>query len=114
MWSSGTLSARRATRAEVVAWTLLLVVALALRLWHLGHRPLQFDEGQEAYFSWRFLQTGQFHYIPLLHGPLTYQLEAFFLWVAGTSDAVVRLMPALLGTAMVALPLALRRQLGSI
>ncbi len=87
-------------------------VALALRMWQLDDRPFQYDEGQVAYFSWLFAEQGDYHYQPLLHGPLTYFLNAASFGLFGDSDFTARLMPALAGTAIVLLPLALRRQLG--
>jgi uncharacterized protein (TIGR03663 family) len=87
---------------------------MALRLWSLGDRPFQYDEGQVAYFSWVFEQTGDYHYQPVLHGPLTYYLNALSFLVAGVSDITARLPEALAGVVTVLLPLGLRRQLGSV
>ena len=95
-------------------WGALLVGAIALRAIGLGDRPLQFDEAQIAYFSWRFLETGDFAYDPLLHGPLQYFLNAGAFALAGTSDAVARLVSAIAGVALVALPLGLRARLGTV
>ncbi|MCL4541129.1 MAG: hypothetical protein M1396_02115 [Chloroflexi bacterium] len=39
-------------RWEIVAYVLLVMLALALRLAHLGDKPLHHDESQDAYFSW--------------------------------------------------------------
>lgn len=91
---------------------LLVAIALALRLWELGERPLHHDESLDAWWSWRFrngLYTG---YDPVYHGPLRFYITAGFYQVFGETDAVARLFSALSGTAVVGLPWFLRRELG--
>jgi uncharacterized protein (TIGR03663 family) len=99
-------------RAELIAWTLLVALALAARLYQLGDRPFHHDESQDAYFSWIFRTTGDYAYNPLLHGPLRFYLTAGMYLLFGDSDFTARLAPALMGTIMVALPYGLRNQLG--
>jgi uncharacterized protein (TIGR03663 family) len=103
-----------AGRALQAAAALIALAAVLLRLWALGDPPFQYDEGQVAYFSWVFEQTGDYHYQPVLHGPLTFYLNALSFLVAGASDVTARLPEALAGVATVLLPLGLRRQLGSV
>ncbi len=90
----------------------LVALALALRLWELGERPLHHDESLDAWWSWRFrngLYTG---YDPVYHGPLRFYVTAGFYQVFGETDAVARLFSALTGTAVIGLPWFLRRELG--
>ncbi len=101
-------------RWEIVAYILLVVLALALRLANLGDKPLHHDESQDAYFSWILYRGGGYRYNPLLHGPLRFYLDAFMFLLFGSSNFTARLAPALLGTAMVALPYFLRRLTGSV
>ena len=61
---------RRRPRGELIAWGVLVAVALGLRLYDLGARPFHHDESQDAYFSWRFATDGDYTYQPILHGPL--------------------------------------------
>ena len=89
-------------------------MALALRFYDLGDRPFHHDESQDAYFSWLFSKNGDYEYNPLLHGPLRFYLTAGIFKVFGASDFTARLAPALMGTAMVAFPYFLRRQIGHI
>jgi uncharacterized protein (TIGR03663 family) len=103
----------RAGRVLAIALALLGIAALLLRVWDLGDRPFQYDEGQVAYFSWVLEQTGDYHYQPVLHGPMTYYLNALSFLVLGASDMTARLPEALAGVATVLLPLGLRRQLGT-
>jgi uncharacterized protein (TIGR03663 family) len=105
---------RRRPPPEALAYVLLVAVALALRLLDLGDRPFHHDESQDAYFSWIFLTTGDYEYDPLLHGPLRFFLTAGLYAVLGDSDFTARLAPALMGTAMVALPWLLRDLLGRV
>jgi uncharacterized protein (TIGR03663 family) len=100
------------SRGELIAWVLLVALALALRLYDLGDRPFHHDESQDAYFSWLFRTTGDYAYNPLLHGPLRFYLTAAAYVVFGDSDTTARLAPALMGTIMVALPYGLRAQIG--
>jgi uncharacterized protein (TIGR03663 family) len=99
-------------RGELIAWALLVALALAVRLYDLGDRPFHHDESQDAYFSWIFRTTGAYAYNPLLHGPLRFYLTAMSYLLFGDSDTTARLAPALMGTIMVALPYGLRRQIG--
>jgi uncharacterized protein (TIGR03663 family) len=99
-------------RAELIAWLVLIALALAARLYDLGDRPFHHDESQDAYFSWLFRTTGDYAYNPLLHGPLRFYLTAAMYVLFGDSDTTARLAPALMGTIMVALPYGLRAQLG--
>ena len=50
----------------------------------------------------------------MLHGPLRFYLTATMYSLFGDSDFTARLAPALMGTAMVAMPYFLRRQLGRV
>jgi uncharacterized protein (TIGR03663 family) len=104
----------RRPRAELIAWGVLVALALALRFYDLGARPFHHDESQDAYFSWVFQRDGDYKYDPLLHGPLRFYLTAAMYTLFGASDFTARLAPALMGTSMVALMYPLRAQLGRI
>jgi uncharacterized protein (TIGR03663 family) len=107
-------SRRGRPRGELIAWGLLVALALGLRLYDLGARPFHHDESQDAYFSWLFQTSGDYAYDPLLHGPLRFYLTAAIYTLFGDSDFTARLAPALMGTSMVAMTYALRAQLGRI
>lgn len=95
---------------ERVLHTLLLGLALALRLWHLADYPLSNAEAGQSLLAWQ-LYRGQAVeggvYSPLL---ITLQALTFFLF--GPGDAAARLATVLLGSLLVVLPLTFRRQLG--
>lgn len=94
------------------AWSALVLAAFAARLADLGSRPYQFDEGQVAYAAYQLSAHGDYHYMPVLHGPLNYELTALSHLLFGTVDVANRIPAALAGTIVVALAFTLRRPLG--
>ena len=105
---------RRRPRGELAAYALLTLAALAVRLIDLGDRPFHHDESQDAYFSWVFVEQGDYEYNPLLHGPLRFYLTGAMYVLFGDSDVTARLAPALMGVLMVPLPYLLRGQIGRV
>jgi len=107
------LKARDATTSLFVGLGWLVVVAgAALRLWHAGAKSLWYDEVNSigvASFSWGgvigALRGGTKFYPP----GFPYLLKLWML--AGTSDAWVKTLPALLGAGVVALTWVWARQL---
>jgi uncharacterized protein (TIGR03663 family) len=88
----------------------LALLALTLRLAHLGLHPLSDSEAAQALVAWRAYQgqpVGGAGYSPLI---VTLNLIGFLL--LGGSEFVARLGPALLGLILVLLPYGLRRYLG--
>ncbi|HET9739810.1 MAG TPA: hypothetical protein VFP78_16965, partial [Solirubrobacteraceae bacterium] len=60
--------APRRARGELLAYGLLVLAALAVRLIDLPDRPFHHDESQDAYFSWLLYTQGEYEYQPILHG----------------------------------------------
>ena len=91
-------------------YILLVLLAAALRFSALGRQPLQEQEATLALDAWRFYTGGaaaiRGHSPLLFHG----NVLLYLLFEAG--DYVVRVLPALAGTAMVGLSYLLRPQLG--
>ena len=104
-----TVSRWRRTKRAVVALALLGLVA---RLAYLGSRPFHHDEGLDAWFSWRYLNGTYDGYDPVYHGPLRFYATAAFFWLFGESDTVARLLAALTGAMVVAMPWKWRADLG--
>ncbi len=109
----------RAPRALVRGWLpstvlMLVVLAAALRMVDLDVRAMHHDESLHGYFAWLFANGGGYVHNPLMHGPFQFHVVAGFFKVFGDSEAVSRLPAAICGAALVATPLLLRRQLGSI
>jgi uncharacterized protein (TIGR03663 family) len=99
-------------RLERWAWAALMGMALATRLWGVGGRALHYDELLHAWYAWRYAEGMGYAHTPLTHGPLLFHLAAGTYHLLGASDVTARLLPALAGAAVVALPLALRGALG--
>ena len=112
-------------------WVGVLLLATILRFWDLGGKPLHHDESMHAFFSLTFARNpASYQYDPLLHGPFQFHAEGLVFMIilaaqrlfgvggaAGSpwiNDATARILPALFGIGIVALPLGLRRQLGRI
>lgn len=89
----------------------ILLLALFTRLIALALRPVQHDESMFAYYAHYWHKTGDYVYIPMLHGPLMIYVTGTFLWLFGDSDFSMRLATALMGVGIIALVLVLRRWL---
>ncbi len=107
------LSTRIALNWEVALYVAVFALAFALRFWDLGGRALHHDESIHAQWSWSLIQ-GSYHHSPIFHGPLYYHLQGLVFLLFGASDYTSRVSAAIFGTALVALPLLLRKRLGPV
>jgi uncharacterized protein (TIGR03663 family) len=94
---------------ELVAYAGILIVGFVLRIWDVGARALHHDESLHAYYAWNFFAGHGYSYNPLMHGPFKFELVPLFYLLFGVSEFSARLLPVLLGTAMLPLPYFLRR-----
>lgn len=102
-------------RTQLLAHTVVVVVALGLRLVALGQMPLHYDESIHAFYAWRLaLDGGGYAYQPWFHGPVQIYLMALAFAGLGATETAARLAPALIGTALVALPYLLRDRIGTL
>lgn len=101
-------------RLTVADGLMLAVWLLAgvLRLADLGHVPLSPAEAAEAWRVWAFWQPDTAVSPPA--SPAYFTLTALLVPIFGSSDAVMRLVPALFGWAVVALPWLLREKIGRV
>jgi uncharacterized protein (TIGR03663 family) len=107
------LSWRITVTWEMAAYATLIAAAFLMRFWDLGSRALHHDESLHAYFANQLYEGGGYEHTPVLHGPLQIFGTALTFFVAGgAGDTAARVLPALLGTALVALPLLFRERLG--
>ena len=88
-------------------------LAIALRFWDLGARALHHDESIHAQWSWDLLR-GNYRHSPIFHGPFYYHVEALVFFLFGASDYTARVSAAIFGSALVLLPLLLRKKLGTV
>lgn len=97
---------------ETVLYLFLMLLALGLRLYALGVRPIHYDEALHALYSWKLTMGQGYQHDPMMHGPFKFAATALVFRLIGDSDFTARLLPALAGTAIVGLPYLLRRELG--
>src|SRR5512143_2263064 len=94
--------------AEVALYAAILGIAAVLRLWNLEASPLSTREAAQAVaaFNGASMPTGG--------SPLLFGIHQLFFGLFGSTvdDSGVRLVAALIGTIMVALPLLFRSALG--
>ncbi len=107
----------RGWRFPVARWELVVLVGIVaaaalLRFWDLGARTFHGDEAIHAGFAWQLADGRGYIHNPLTHGPFQFIGTALVFVLFGDSDYTARVLPALFGTALVALPLFLRRDLG--
>ena len=88
---------------------LAVALALALRLLRLGAAPLS---DYEAEWALRALQVSRGEQAVLGPGPGYALLTGATFFLFGNSNAIARLWPALVGSAVIFLPFILRKQLG--
>lgn len=96
---------------ESVLCALLLLLALALRLWHLANYPLSNAEAGQSLLAWQLYQGQGIE--GGVYSPFLVTLQALIFFLLGPSDASARLAAVFLGSGLVLLPLTFRRQLGA-
>ena len=94
------------------AFLVLLAVSLGMRLWELDGRAMHYDEAIHLYQSWQLANMVEYVHSPWMHGPLQIELTAVVFRLLGDTDTTARLVYALFGVALVAIPYFLRRHLG--
>lgn len=99
---------------EVIAYVMIFLLAVATRFVDLGARVMSHDESLHTKFSWDLYRNGSFQHTPLMHGPLLFHMTAFFYLLFGDTDFSARIYPALLGVAVVMMPILFRRWLGRV
>lgn len=94
---------------ETIVWLVIIGVAAALRLARLDHLPLSIDESVRSFAAW---QTSQGDTPANWPGDMTSSLTAYLFSVFDSSDLLARLLPALAGSALIALLWPLSRYVG--
>src|SRR5437879_2733736 len=130
-WKNWSPPSREQVLTACAFWGVILLGAI-LRFWGLGDKPLHHDESLHAYFSLQLLHNtieqwatclspdACYHYDPLLHGPFQFHAIAIVYLIAqllgapdhGVNTTTVRIVAALAGIVIVALPYFLRPYLG--
>lgn len=94
------------------AWIILLMAATLMRLCGLAQTPLAPDEAATALASLDIAQERPAE--PTGEGALLLVGNALLFAVSGAGDGLARLLPALAGAALVAVPWLWRRRLGEV
>jgi DNA-binding beta-propeller fold protein YncE len=97
---------------EVGLYFVIVSLALGLRLWDLDGRAVHHDESIHNWYSWLLAEGKGYHHDPTYHGPLKVVLTAGIFKILGDNDTTARLLYALAGTVLVALPFFFRNYLG--
>jgi len=92
-----------------IIWLAIIAAAAALRLARLDHLPLTIDESVRAFAAWQMSQGDTPTGWP---GDMTSSLTAYLFSIFDSSDLLARLLPALAGSALVALLWPLSRYVG--
>jgi len=95
---------------EIVLYSLIFTLAIALRLWILDYYPLANGEAAQSLVAFQ-LYHGE---IPTItnYSPLLASLNLFTFFLFEDTDSTARLANVFLGSLLVLLPWLLRRQLG--
>lgn len=88
--SDGPGGSHSRAKLRIAAATALVALAVAARFYHLGARPVHWDEGVHGYYAWEFLTSGTFAYDPWRHGTLLFYLTAPAMALFGESVTVGR------------------------
>jgi predicted membrane-bound mannosyltransferase/DNA-binding beta-propeller fold protein YncE len=102
----------RLKRWETILYILILIAAIFSRFYILGDRAISHDESIHTKFSWNLYNGQGFQHNPMMHGPLLFEVTAFFYFLFGANDFTSRIYPALTGIALVMAPLLFRKWLG--
>ncbi len=103
-------SVEKHTRIATVLLLVTLLLAAALRLYHLDTQSLWNDEGTSVALAQRDLRTIARDAALDIHPPLYYWLLSGWVRLAGAGEAPVRSFSALLGVILVALTYGLGRR----
>ena len=90
-------------------YLLALLVALVMRLVILGQHPLS---EHEAGFAWQALQVARGDGLVMVSHPAYIQMTAGLFILLGSGDVLARILPAVVGSAVVLLPYMLRERIG--
>lgn len=93
-------------------FALLVIIAGVMRFVDLDGRAYHYDESLHAFYSWKLYIGEGYQHNAMMHGPFQFIGPAFVFKLFGASDYTARLLAAFFGTALVALPYFLRRELG--
>lgn len=90
---------------------LITVIALLARLVFLGDRIAHFDEARVGYWAMHYLDSGEFHYRYIVHGPFLQHVDRWLFAVLDPNDFTMRLPVAIISGLLPASVLLYREHL---
>ena len=97
---------------EMIAYVVIFLLAIFTRFYVLGERAMSHDESLHTRYSYNLAADGNFQHTPLMHGPILFHFTALFYLIFGDNDFTSRIYAAVLGIAVVMMPVLFRRWLG--
>ncbi|UPM43914.1 flippase activity-associated protein Agl23 [Halocatena salina] len=85
-WSPG--------RTATVAVVSITALALLARFAFLGDRIAHWDEARVGFWILDYMQTGNYSYSPVIHGPFYHHINPLLFEWFGYTDAAMRIVPA--------------------
>ncbi len=101
-------------RVQYAIYALLFLIGLGMRLVRLGDQAVHHDESLHGYFAYQISIGGDYAHTPLTHGMFLFELIAGMFFLFGDSEFTMRLGMVLFGSALILMPLLLRKQLGDV
>ena len=101
-------------RVQYGIYAALFLIGLGMRLVRLGEQAVHHDESLHGYFGYRIAIGNEYEHSPLTHGMFLFELIAAMFFLFGDSEFTLRLGMVLFGSALILVPLLLRKQLGDI
>jgi len=98
---------------EVVAYSILIIFSLVLRLAELDTVPMTMPEAEQAVATWHTMTDTASVIAPIPDSPLTYWMQRISFGLFGASEFSSRLPSVLGGLLLILTPLAFRPQIGA-
>ncbi|MXX92419.1 MAG: TIGR03663 family protein [Chloroflexi bacterium] len=101
-------------RVQYGIYAALFLIGLGMRLVRLGDQAVHHDESLHGYFGYQIAIGNEYEHSPLTHGMFLFELIAAMFFLFGDSEFTLRLGMVLFGSALILVPLLLRKQLGDV
>lgn len=98
----------------ILAFVLIFLLGMFLRLYDIDRRPIHHDEGVFSSFVENILNDGYYRFDPEYHGPVMFYVSAGFMTLFGMQDFTLRLGTALFGMLTILLIWPMRKYLGDV
>ena len=101
-------------RVQYAIYATLFLIGLGMRLVRLGDQAVHHDESLHGYYGYQIAIGNEYEHSPLTHGMFLFELIAAMFFLFGDSEFTLRLGMVLFGSALIFVPLLLRKQLGDV